>query len=373
MLNSSKLDSYGKFKIQQQKEHKNNVWTSFEIINKIKQYIKDNDLKFSNALDPCAGSGRLIEEFKEYNWTGYEIDKNVYNECINNNIKDKIKNSDFFDSECELDRFDLCICNPPYNKSNLNNWLKHILFNLSGYLFLIVPYNFINKIKEQYKNLIVDYIGDRSIMDRNFHNKVIVYIFKTDNNEPKINELFDSLFYIDIPEKLKVGKPIYLRKFLQNIDIEFPKFKKINEIPDGTLHPVYTFASGPVKYTDSDTACPEDVIIFCNTFINSSCSLKYSKEAPYFNQRQSIFKFKNEKCKNFIIDNLLIIVKYLHELFKYNMLTTLLNPLDILNIPIYKYSENVESMLNTEFEKFIKRFKYFDLIENFKVDWKQEK
>ncbi len=43
---ASKLDSYGKFKIDKQKEFKNNVWTSYPIINDIKTYIKNNNLTF---------------------------------------------------------------------------------------------------------------------------------------------------------------------------------------------------------------------------------------------------------------------------------------------------------------------------------------
>lgn len=374
MIKSANLDSYGKFKIEQQREYKNNVWTSYEIIKKIKEYIARNNLEFSNALDPCAGSGRLIKEFKEYNWQGYEIDENVYKECITDDIKDKIENLSFFDSECEVDKYDLCICNPPYNKvGGLNKWLEHIFWNLSGYLFLIVPYNFINKIKDEYKNLIVDYISDYDMMDRSFHNKVMIYVFDTNAQQHKV---IDDLFYLDVPEHLKKDKVIYLRDYLEEVNVQIPKYKKIKDIPEGTEHPVFTIASRPVKYTDLSTSCPGNVILYSNSYINSSICLKYTEEAPYLNTQFKVFKFKNQEAKEYIVDNLFVITQYLRELFKFNMVTTLIDALDILNIPIYKNTEeqNAEknetiATLDLEFEKFVKRFKYYDKLKNYKIEW----
>lgn len=174
MISSTKLDSYGKFKIDEQRKYKNNVWTSYTIIDGIKKYIKDNNLTFKKALDPCAGSGRLIEEFKDYEWTGYEINETIFNECIKEEIKPKVKQCDFFKSKDE-GGYDVCICNPPYNKNGgINKWVKKIL-SMSEYLFLIVPYNYIKSIK-CHKPFDFLYIKDDK-MDRNYYTKICVYIF----------------------------------------------------------------------------------------------------------------------------------------------------------------------------------------------------
>ena len=114
---ASKLDSYGKFKIDQQKEFKNNVWTSYPIINDIKQYIKDNNLTFKTAIDPCCGSCRLIKEFNEYIWTGYEINETIISECVEDeDLKKSVNIGDFLKTDI-TEHFDVCICNPPYNKN----------------------------------------------------------------------------------------------------------------------------------------------------------------------------------------------------------------------------------------------------------------
>lgn len=365
MLKSSKLDSYGKFKIENQKKYKNSVWTSFSIIDKIKDYIKTHDLKFSQALDPCAGSGRIIQSFKEYNWTGYEIDENVYKDCVtDDNLKEKIKNIDFFETDCEIDKYDLCICNPPYNKVNVNKWLEHIFNNLCGYMFFIVPYNFINKVKESYKKLICDYIVCTNDMDQLYHNKVIVYVFNTENKTPYV---FEDLFYIDIPERLKTDNVIYLKDYLDSIDVDMPKYMKIKDIPEGTKHPVYTVATDPVKYTDLNTSCPSDVMMFSNSFIETSISLKYCAEAPYLNHTYRIYKFKNEEAKQFILDNLFKIQRYMQEVFKYNVTKTLVKPEDVLILPIYISGKTEEDIYSEEFDKYVKKFKYYKNIKNINI------
>lgn len=360
-----KLDSYGKFKVDEQRKFKNNVWTSYSIINAVKNYIKEKNLTFKTALDPCAGSGRLIEEFTDYDWTGYEISETIFNECINEETKTKIKNVDFFKSE-DGNIYDVCICNPPYNKNGgINRWVKKIL-DMSQYLFLIVPYNFINKIKNTSK--LIDYITIKDDeMDRVLHNKVIVYIFDKNTTEKNILEI-NPLFYIDITKE--DIEPIYLKNYVEPIEVKTKKRINIDKIPDGTKYPVYTIAANPVKYTDLETECPGDVLLYVNNFITSGKILKYSDVPPYLNSSgYLVMKFKDEEKKKEILDNINLISSYFQELFKKNNFTTLNNKKDLLEIPIYINGTDKQYIIE-EFDKYIKNFKYYEYITDYNINFK---
>lgn len=366
MSTTIKLDSYGKFKVEEQRKYKNNVWTSYSIINTIKNYIKAKKLTFKTALDPCAGSGRLIEEFSDYDWTGYEISETIFNECINENTKTKIKNVDFFKSE-DNNIYDVCICNPPYNKNGgINRWVNKIL-DMSQYLFLIIPYNFITKIKN-ISNLIDVITVKDDEMDKNYHSKIVIFIFNKNSNDNNILKT-NPLFYIDITKE--DTEPIYLKNYVEPIEVKNKKRINIEEIPEGTKHPVYTCAANPVKYTDLETECPEDVFLFCNHFITSNPKiLKYSDVAPYLNESSYfVMKFKDEEKKKEILNNLHLISSYLQELFKKNNLTTLIYKKDILEIPIFINGSDKQYMID-EFNKYIKKFKFYEYITDYNINFK---
>lgn len=365
MSTTIKLDSYGKFKVEEQRKFKNNVWTSYKIIDAIKKYIKDNNLTFKKALDPCAGSGRLIEEFNDYEWTGYEISETIFNECIKEETKQKVKLCDFFESE-DKGGYDVCICNPPFNKSGgMDKWVKKIL-GMSGYLFLIVPYNFIKNIKS-YKPIDVMSFNDDE-MDRNYFSKICVYVF--DKNQQESKFLNNPLFYINLPKPPKDKKPIYLKDFVDVVEVKGIKKNKIEDVPEGTKHPVYTVANNPVKYTDLSPNAPGDVLLFVNTRLSQKNVFKYSEKPPFLNDSgYAVFKFKNEDLKKYFLHNIFSINKYLCELFINDNLSVLLNKLDILEIPIY-IEETSEECLKDEFKKFIKRFKFYDYIAEYTVKFK---
>lgn len=360
------MDSYGKFKVEEQRKYKNNVWTSYTIINAIKNYIKDKKLNFVKALDPCAGSGRLIEEFSDYDWTGYEISETIFNECLDEKTKTKITNADFFEIDDET-VYDVCICNPPYNKNGgINRWVKKIL-DMSQYLFLIVPYNFINKIKN-ISNLI-DYITIKDDeMDRVLHNKVMIFIFDKNTNDKNILET-NPLFYIEQPKE--DIEPIYLKNYVEPIEVKTNKQRKVDDIPEGIKYPVYTIAGNPIKFTDLETECPGDVLLFCNQFITSSTKiLKHSDVPPYLNASSYlVMKFKDDEKKKEILNNIRAISLYLQELFKKNNLTTLIYKKDLLDIPIYINGTDKQYMID-EFKKYIKKFKFYEYITDYNINFK---
>lgn len=368
-LKSSKLDSYGKFKIEEQRKFKNNVWTSYPIIKDIKEYIKAKNYEFKTALDPCAGSGRLIEEFKNYSWTGYEINEQIVNECIENEeVKQHITIDDFLTVDI-IDRYDVCVCNPPYNKNGgINKWIKKIL-SCCDMLFLIVPYNFITKIKQQ-RNLI-DCINTENGMDETYNSAIKVFVFSSEEQETGFYENpANALFYL--PNIIKEGENLqlyYLRDYIQPINQKITiKKKKINEIPDGKTYPVYTVANNPVKYTDINPNCPDSVVLLNHSYLTSSNALKYSDTKCYLNETFRIYTVKEDMKEEFL--NLLSTINiYLLNLFKSNNINVILTEQDILNIPLYINIDDKNKFLNEKFEEHIKRFKFYKNIKNYSIEW----
>lgn len=381
---ASHLDSYGKFKIDQQKEFKNNVWTSYPIINDIKQYIKTHNLTFKTALDPCCGSCRLIKEFNEYEWTGYEINETIISECVENpkgsaaadeghkdpaaaDLKKLVHIDDFLKTDIN-DHFDLCVCNPPYCKNGgINNWVKKIL-SCCDMLFLIVPYNFITKISQQ-KNLI-DVIHVENGMDENYHTCIKVYVFTSQEQETGFYEIPEnSLFYLNKHiKKHKGDEVIYLRDFLEYLQIKTQPKKRIDTIPNGTKYPVYTIANNPVKYTDEEPNCPDNVILLNHSYLASCNTLKYSDKECYLNDTFGVYKVKTEK-QNDLLQRLCLINAYLLGLFKLNNCNVVLKQEDILNIPIFINMDKKEQFLNEQLEEHMKRFKFNNLIKSKKIEW----
>lgn len=368
-LKSTNLDSYGKFKIDEQRKFKNNVWTSYSIIKDIKEYIKNKEYDFKTALDPCAGSGRLIEEFNNYSWSGYEINEEIVNECIKN---EKIKNCINIDDFLTVDineHYDVCVCNPSYNKNGgISKWIKKIL-SCCDMLFLIVPYNFITKIKQQ-KNLI-DCIDTENGMDETYNSAIKVFVFSNIKQDIGFYENpNNALFYL--PKIIKEDENLqvyYLRDYLEPIDQKITTTrKKISEIPDGKTYPVYTVANNPVKYTDINPNCLGSVALLNHSYLTSSNALKYSATECYLNDNFKIYKVKEDKETEFL--NLLSTINiYLMNLFKLNNVNIMLTEQDILNIPLHINIENKNKFLNEKFEAHIKRFKFYKNIKNYSIEW----
>lgn len=363
-LNSSKLDSYGKFKIAEQKKFKNNVWTSYSIINIIKDYIKNNNLKFKTALDPCAGSCRLLKEFSEYKWQAYEINNEIINECIEEQFKQFVQEADFLKVDT-IAHYDLCICNPPYNKNGgINKWVDKIL-NCCSYLFLIVPYNMIKQIKKQ--NYLIDVLHtDVDDMDKNYHTSIKIYIFK---NEPQPKNLIceNPLFYLNKHIKKQHDEiVIYLRDYLEYIDIKTSAKIKISDIEEGSLYPVYTLANSPIKYTDTFN-CSENIVLVNHSYLASCKPLKYTMSKCYLNDKFLCYTIKEDKKTEFI-KYFAEINDYLINLFNLNNCNVMIDKNDILNIPVFVKKDST-NLFNVHFNEYIKKFMYHDFIKNINVEW----
>lgn len=364
-LKSTKLDSYGKFKIDEQKKFKNNVWTSYTIINIIKDYIKNNNLEFKKALDPCAGSCRLLKEFPEYQWQAYEINNKIINECIEEQFNQFVQEADFLKVDT-TENFDLCICNPPYNKNGgINKWVDKIL-NCCSYLFLIVPYNMIKQIKKQ--NYLIDILHtDVDDMDKSYHTSIKIYVFK---NEPQPKNLIleNPLFYLNKHIKKQQDETVvYLRDYLEYVDIKTSAKIKIANIKEGSLYPVYTLANSPIKYTDTFN-CPDNIVLVNHSYLSSCKPLKYTLTKCYLNEKFLCYTIKEDKKKEFI-KYVVEMNDYLMELFKLNNCNVMIDKNDILNIPIFVKKDSINTF-EKHFNEYIKKFMYYDYIKNINIEWK---
>lgn len=360
-LNSSRLDSYGKFKLEQQKKFKNNVWTSFTIINKIKNYILLNNLSnsFKTALDPCAGSGRLIQSFPEYQWQGFENDKIIYDEYDLKKLN--IYFNDFFNVELSpgSSKFNLTICNPPYcNNGGINKWIKKIS-SLSSKLFLIVPVNYINKFKDFKPYDVISCQGDE--MDESYNALTCVYVFDFDNPELFAKQL-PALFWLN--SETSEASTVKLKDYLEYVETFSSKKEKLDDIPsvkssEPGACPVYTVANKPVKYTNIINYNGE-AIAMTRQYLTHMMPLRYINGPSFLNTSYYLYKFKNDEAKKFILKNLIIINDQLNKIYKNNNIKTPLNPFEVLEIPIPFDSET--SDIYAQFNAYLKKWKYYNLL-----------
>lgn len=126
--------------------------------------------------------------------------------------------------------------------------------------------------------------------------------------------------------------------------------------------------NNPVKYTDEEPNCPGDVILVNHSYLASCNVLKYSETECYINDTFGVYKIKPDKKKDFG-ERLYSINVYLHELFKMNNSNVMLKHDDILNIPIFVNITKRQQFLNEELEKYMKKFKFNNLIKSMKIEW----
>lgn len=177
--------------------------TTTEIINKVKQDIKDNFYNTSMSfLDIGCGNGKVLEAVKDQFSELYAIEKSqVLISTLPANIF--IIGTEFFEQSLLDKNIDITFCNPPY--SEYQQWATKIIKKSSSKLiYLIIPKRWIDNqdIKQaiEYREAEVKIIGEYSFeCSEDRIARAIVNIVRIELNDKK-DDAMDRFFNVEFKE-----------------------------------------------------------------------------------------------------------------------------------------------------------------------------